>query len=250
MGAFEREVESTFALSGEGAAALIGVLDDLCARGLHAGGLGYRCEGVRKRVRTYLYLTPPSVLPAGVTEWTDRLIFHSRGGEIRGRLSSKCWKAVPGGLAKHHCGEVRKAPLEEWVELLRERPVAEAALVKAQRRYTFRAADGGGFHVALDAMVPFPPDAPLAPGDPFYHLEVEAEGGHDPASVATVLGPLHPELAYPREISASKKEEASRRCGGPRPVHVAGPAGLRRYLDDAGRTAAERLGGLLPAVLG
>lgn len=250
MDAFEREVESTFALSGEGAAALLETLDGLCGRGFSAGGVEYRCEGVRKRVRTYLYLTPPAVLPAGVTQWTDRLIFHSRGGEIRGRLSSKCWKVVPGGLAKHHCGEVKKAALEEWVQLLRERPVVEAALVKAQRRYTFRAAAGGGFHVALDAMVPFPPGAPLSPGAPFCHLEVEADGGEDPAPVVAVLRRLNGEMADARGISDSKSEEAARRCGGAGHLRIETAAALRRFLDDAQRAAAERLGALLPRVMG
>lgn len=249
MPAHGREVEQTFEISGEGAAALCGLLDDLCARGVAGEGRSFRCEGVRRRVRSYLYLPPPAVLPAGTTEWTERLIFEARDGDFRGRLSSKCWKVVPGGLGKHHCGEVKKAALEEWAALLRDRPVVEAALVKAQRRYTFRAAEGGGFRIALDAMVPFPPDDPHSPGAPFYHLEVEAEGDEDLTPVVAVLRPLHRDLAEARGIWDSKKEEAARRCGGAGHLHVQTTDALRRYLADIQRAAAGRLGALLPRLM-
>ena len=101
------EHESTIELHPAAARRLLHSLDALSGQSLPAAGRALHVGSGRSRTRVYVYLRPAGHAGEGVRERTDRVIFDLRPTRIRGRLSSKCWRELAGGVAKFHCGEIR-----------------------------------------------------------------------------------------------------------------------------------------------
>lgn len=233
-GAPQPEVESTYEVPPGAADGVARALDALACGGIKVDGRELRCDGIRARASTYLY--PPTA----TAQETERLIFRYDPGGIYGRLSTKRWEPHGDGSAKFHRGEVRKPGLAEWAELLRERPRVDSALFKVQRRYTFRFPDGQGARVALDAMVPFPPDDPAGSGAPFFHLEIEAIGECEPAAVAGAIASRHPALAGLAKTACSKRQQAAEGTA-PAALSFASGGQLAEYLEQVYREGSMKL---------
>lgn len=233
--ALRPEIESTYEIAVNAASGTLRALYALACSGITVDTQPLHCVGIRSRACTYFYR------PTCREQETVRFIFQYKQRRIVGRLSVKRWDTLGNGPVKFHCADVMKPHLDDCAAHLRHHPYVVAALFKAQCRYTFRSSRGGKVKLALDAMVPFQPDAPAISGDPFFHMEIETEGQCDPDAVACAIRHSHPDLSRMVKTGCSKQEHAECIVTGQPMLHFATGHELRKYLEEIYRDLTVKL---------